>query len=311
MFDWSSIDIHFTDASENQLRFAPLTDYSLITVKGPDAEKFLQGQCTCDFAQLHSYSAILGAHCTAKGRMIASFAAAQMGENAIGLRVHNSVCSQLLASLKKYSVFSKVEILQSDQFALLGIIQAESAKDTVLNINLKHSVYLNENNIQEMWIAKGTLKEHWKDLQNTFSVVEQSRWQLENIRRGLGEVRIETLESLLPQEINFQLVHGISFKKGCYTGQEIVARTHYKGQLKKHMYRAACETDSPPSPGSAIYTENHQAKCGTVIFSSKVTGNKCELLVLANDACRENDSVTLDNESRSILQWLPLPYAIS
>ncbi|WNO08028.1 folate-binding protein [Teredinibacter sp. KSP-S5-2] len=311
MFDWSSIDIHFTEASENQLRFAPLIDYSLITVKGPDAEKFLQGQCTCDFTLLHSFSAILGAHCTAKGRMIASFVAAQMGENAIGLRVHNSVCPQLLASLKKYAVFSKVEILQSDQFALLGIIQAESAKDTILNINLKHSVHLNENNIQEMWVAKDTLKEHWKDLQNTFSVVEQSRWQLENIRRGLGEVRIETLEFLLPQEINFQLVHGVSFKKGCYTGQEIVARMHYKGQLKKHMYRAECETDSPPASGNPIYVDDQETKCGTVIFSSKVNDKKCELLVLASDTCRENDSVTLGDESRSIIQWLPLPYAIS
>lgn len=318
MSNWEAIDIHYSKAYSGTPALAPLTNYALITVTGPDTEKFLQGQCTCDFASLSHVepsgpdmlTGSLGAHCTPKGRMIASFVAAKLDEQTIGLRVHKSIVEPALASLRKYGVFSKVDIQRNEDTALFGILnttaEADVALKTISGKYISQSTLLNE-----CWIKTTDFTKDQQNITEHFVFVEENYWQLNNIQNGVGEVRSETVEALLPQEINFQLTNAISFKKGCYTGQEIVARMHYKAQLKKHMRRAEIDSTFPPAPGEVIHILENDKKLGTVIYSAQKSQSQCELLVLANDDSILDQSVKLGDELQVKLRWLPLPYAIN
>ncbi len=322
MFDWDTLNIECTTQTHNTSTdipvLAPLKSYALITVSGVDSEKFLQGQCTCDFTSLSSLPSfettnneekrgILGAHCTPKGRMVASFVAAKIDEQTIGLRVHSSIVEKTLSSLKKYGVFSKVDFTISSEFALFGMLNPSNNKQELD----KKGIYIHTPFIQEFWLDISTHSERWQHIKHSANFVDEPLWQLKNIEAGVGEIRGETSEQLLPQEINFQLTDGISFKKGCYTGQEIVARMHYKAQLKKHMYRAEISSSIQPFAGTSIQSISDTKKVGTVIFSAKKSASEYELLVLANDSCLEDKSAILSDKSQAKLRWLPLPYAIN
>src|SRR5690606_29213728 len=105
--------------------------------------------------------------------------------------------------------------------------------------------------------------------------------------------------------LNFQLVDGISFGKGCYTGQEIIARMHYKGKVKKHMYRGVADVDKPPMPASPIVDGTGKG-IGKVVFAAWDENRRAEFLALASDDAV--DYAAFISEAK--ISWLPLPYAI-
>lgn len=131
-----------------------------------------------------------------------------------------------------------------------------------------------------------------------------NNWQLQDIRNGIPTIYPETIGEFTPHQINFQLINGISFNKGCYIGQEIIARMHYLGKLKQQMYRVSFSSNQPPVPGTKIYTAQKQ-EIGILVNAATANNQDYEALaVLQNDAIKE--AIYLENQI--ILTLLDLPY---
>lgn len=317
MFDWSTVPlplpIPLSSKDMNHWNCViPLQDHVIIVVKGPDAEKFLQGQCTCDFKAVANQEFSLGAHCNPKGRMISSFTTAKIDNDAYGLRVHASIAEIALAALKKYAVFSKVELEISTSLGAVCIFYTENTPLPLFQTELEagKSTYqsgvthlAHSNTVQEVWACA----EEISTLPASLPVASTLYWSLYAISEGIAEVTKTTTEALIPQEVNMQLTGGVSFTKGCYTGQEIIARMHYKATLKKHMYRAIVGSPEA-STGTAVV--NSEGKSVGKIVQSSTEGAYTHVLALVNDTNKEENNAYCDTTNREKLQWLPLPYAI-
>lgn len=317
MFDWTQINTTATatpNSAESWQCAIPLLDHVLIEVKGPDAEKFLQGQCTCDFKSIANGKFSLGAHCNVKGRMVSSFTAAKLGSEHFGLRTHKSNAENALATLKKYAVFSKVTLEISSSLAPVAVFNAQANEIPFFDATAEagFSTALGQgarlphtNNMQELWLTH----EHIQQLLEQLPVAAPHNWLAYNIAQGIAEVTADSTEQFIPQEINLQLLGGVSFNKGCYTGQEIVARMHYKATLKKHMYRAQlAATTSAPATGSQLV--NEEGKNVGQVVQSVTTATGAEILALALDTVAHSENVHCETNPQQKLQWLALPYAI-
>jgi len=302
--------------------WGPLQEYTFLQVKGPDAEVFLQGQCTCDISALNtSTNFLLGAHCNHKGRMLSNFILIKIAADCFLLKLHASIAELAFSALKKYIVFSKAEITVVSSYLSLGLTGQQVPGEETLQESaskLQKSQYClwgqsallqHASNQWEIWL-------HKEDIASILPLMEkplaftQNDWDQLNISMGLAEVRVQTSGQFLPQEINFQLVDGISFSKGCYTGQEIIARIHYKASLKKHMYRVRTSADSLISPATEIFDGDSNKLLGTVLMSAFSPDGHIDLLALLPDSAIDQEKpVLLDNSVRN-LQCLPLPYAI-
>jgi len=306
---------------ENHTTYLIPLEQGLIEIKGPDSAKFLQGQVSCDVRELAEHTTRLGAQCNIKGRMLLCFRAIQPENERIILRVHTGLVANGLASLGKYIVFSKAKLADiSAHYRCVGIVGAQAAEliKNVFAVELtqnddwqaagEHLIIRISENRYECWIAAAQADAVVEQLSAQTTPADQNLWNLLNIQAGLGDITPETYETFTPQAINFQLVNGINFRKGCYTGQEIVARLHYRGTLKRHMYRFGVSLNDPelPSPGSEL--KNAEGKTvGEVILAAYGDNNTVELLASVVDDQRVD--IYLANNPQK-LSLLDLPYAI-
>ncbi len=296
-------------------------EQGLIEIKGPDSAKFLQGQVTCDVRELAEQTTRLGAQCNIKGRMLLCFRALQSDSERILLRVHPGLVAHGLASLGKYIVFSKAKLADvTPNYRYLGIYGAnathmikevfavELAEDNAWQAANDHVIIRIAENRYECWVAANAGETVWDKLSVNAIPASQNLWNLLNIQAGIGDITRDTYEAFTPQAINFQLVNGINFRKGCYTGQEIVARLHYRGTLKRHMYRFEFTASDKhlPTPGTEL--KNAAGKTvGEVILAAWVTETQGELLGSVVDD--ERIAIYLVNNPQK-LSPLSLPYAI-
>lgn len=296
-------------------------EQGLIEIKGPDSVKFLQGQVTCDARELAEHTTRLGAQCNVKGRMLLSFRALQPDNERILLRVHSGLVANGLASLGKYSVFSNAKLTDvTHRYHYLGIAGAQAAdiikatfaveisKDDDWQIAGSHLIIRIAADRYECWVAADEAEAIWNQLSPHVIPAGQNFWNLLNIQAGIGDITPETIEAFTPQAINFQLVNGINFRKGCYTGQEIVARLHYRGTLKRHMYRFEFSPTEQrlPTPGTEL--KNAEGKTvGDVVLAAYSSSAKGELLASVIDD--ELTAIYLANNPQK-LSLLALPYAI-
>jgi tRNA-modifying protein YgfZ len=297
----------------------------LIEIKGPDSVKFLQGQVSCDVRELANKTTRLGAQCNIKGRMLLCFRAIQPENERIILRIHADLVANGLASMGKYIVFSKAKLADVTQdYHCVGIagVHATALIKSIFALEItqnddwqaagEHLIIRIAEDRYECWLAAGQTDNPadaiLDQLRAQTKPAEQNLWNLLNIQAGIGDITPETYDSFTPQAINFQLVNGINFRKGCYTGQEIVARLHYRGTLKRHMYRFEFTlTDQTlPIPGSEL--KNAEGKTvGEVILAAYRDNQTGELLASVVDDQRV--AIYLTNNPQK-LSLLGLPYAI-
>ena len=300
----------------------------LLAVRGPDAVKFLQGQVTCDVKELENNQTRLGAHCNPKGRMLASFRALQVSPDEIWLLLPSDQIEAARTSLGKYIVFSKASLVDlGDHWRLWGLCGADAGAELIHHFRQLPPEIGSWCAGEGFWIVKVEAERFLLGLASKAEglsqllaeraeLVSDNYWTLLDIASGLGEVRAASRELFTPQSLNFQLVNGISFRKGCYTGQEIVARLHYRGALKRHMYRFALEAEEPtthllPSPGQRVVNSDGQ-HIGELVIAAFSGAHQLELLAnVAEDQCE--NAFLLWPESDPVpkkLGLLPLPYAI-
>jgi len=221
-----------------------LNDQGFLKVTGPDAVKFLQGYTTCDLTRLEELVPKLGAICNLQGRMLSSFFVVKTGNDLI-LRMQRPLVTTTIDFLKKYIVFSKAELVDAtDSLACYGSQVADTALETASNYTLDLG------NRFEYWCPAGTPVD---------AADGPDGWHALEIDAGLAWVTDATSESFLPQMFNYHALDGIDFDKGCYLGQEIVARAQYRGELKRRLHRLESATARPAGT---------ELDCGVVVASA-------------------------------------------
>jgi len=284
------------------------TEY--IVVEGPDSAKFMQGQFTCDINQVDQTHYARGACCNPKGRMVASFDIGLIGEDKYLLTLSEGLAQPLLDHLKKYAAFFKTE-LSIARYQSWGVVGAD-AQDVVdaLTQHTPQEAFeqVLENNLclrklpynAGFEVTNLASNELPTPLQDYFHSNDNG-WHLNLIQNGLSRITLATHLELIPQTINLDKTHGVSFKKGCYTGQEIVARMQYLGKLKRHCYRIGF-THSAPS-GSDILAGDK--KVGTLVNFAPTEAGFEGLAVIEDKHL--NAPLTLASADNSI-ELLCLPY---
>ena len=270
-------------------KFVVLDQTSLIEVQGEDHVEFLQGQLTQDIKLLTQNQAKFAGFCNPKGRLLA-FMLAYGYDNAIHIQIDKSIEESILKRLKMYVLRSKVSIQSlSDQFTQIGFIGSEAltklnihAPQNFLEITTSHDVMImrvSKNTERYQLIGKNLAIDAFMKLAlSEYTSMSIDEWNNLSILDGMPEIFPSTQESFIPQSINLDLVDGINFKKGCYTGQEIVARTHYLGKVKRRMYRVSFESEDHLTPGDLILNEKKE-EIGQLVRSAKEGSKKINALI--------------------------------
>ncbi|MCI0993459.1 folate-binding protein YgfZ [Pseudomonas sp. ICMP22404] len=299
--------------------FCTLSHEGVLAVRGVDAGKFLQGQLTCNLNYLSDSRASLGARCTQKGRMQSSFRILLEGDGVL-MAMATELLEPQLADLKKYAVFSKSKLTdESAAWVRFGLENADTAL-TQLGLALPadiDSVARHESLIAlrvspgrvELWAPAEQADMLKTRLRATLAETDLNPWLLGQIRAGIGQVMPATRELFIPQMLNLQAVGGVSFKKGCYTGQEIVARMQYLGKLKRRLYRLQLDASELPEPGTALFSPAHGSAIGEVVIAAQAERN-IELLAVLQAEAAEEGNVHLGSLEGPILKLLDLPYEL-
>jgi len=221
----------------------------LIAVSGPDAVSFLQGQLTVDMTEIKTKKHGLAAFCNLKGRIHALFRLFY-DEDSYYLAAPKEVVTQALTQLKKFARFSKVTLTEvSEEWQHFGIFNAEYF-DAAGIISLTLS-----NNLQrfELWGQSKLMQEQWNKLSLTLPIKTFNEWKLLDIEAGIPNIWPETQEKFLPHYLNLPQLGAVSFSKGCYVGQEIIARMQYRGNVKRGLSRVLIESRTTlPAPGTPL-----------------------------------------------------------
>ncbi|MCC2624263.1 MAG: hypothetical protein K0R14_136 [Burkholderiales bacterium] len=198
-------------------------ELAILEVSGTDSATYLQGQFTNDIKHLDKQSFQYSAHLNNKGRMLASFIITKVAQNSYHLITNKAIISKILPRLKMYVLRSKVTICELEQ------------------TNIIYSDHLLTNSIYSLELVFGSFISLVKDIPDT-NTKDIKHWHSFLIKNGICMIYPQTYEELIPAQVNYDKMGGVSFTKGCYTGQEIVARMHYLGKAKHLMYKFICDT---------------------------------------------------------------------
>lgn len=303
---------------------SPLTHYGLLAIDGPDSKKFLQGQATCDTTTVNEQQSSGGAFCTVKGRMISSFHIASLNDHQMLLRMRRELAAETITRLSKYIVFSKAEQRNaSEEYCLIGLHgpQAKSnisqafgslpaAKNGSVQQQGNIAIQLDDQQLSfECWIAWANIEQLWPLLSQQLTLTGSKSWELLCIQNGWGEVSAKTVELFIPQMLNYQITGAVNFTKGCYTGQEIVARMQYKGKLKRPMYRISIDA-SGFAAGDELFNSESGQSVGHIVNVVTLNDQSSEALAVISHKDLASNCVTAGKQQATITR-LPLPYAIT
>jgi len=286
-----------------------LTDWTLLRYTGADASTFLHGQLTCDVQALKPGASSYGGYCTPKGRLLATFLLWADADGFMML-LPAALAEAIRKRLSMYVLRSKVKIEDvTAQQACIGVSGSESARDiAALGGTLperQHGVTFN-----------GAVRVVYLPQRRYLAVVPQApaqipddsgAWAAADIAAGIPFIVPATQEEFVPQMVNLDLIGGLSYSKGCYPGQEIVARTHYLGRLKQRMFRAS--TDAAAQAGDKLYSSGlGDQSCGMIVAATP-SGNGSEVLAVLR--LGEEEAVHLHSLQGAVLQITNLPYKVT
>lgn len=279
-----------------------------IKLSGPDSEKFLQGQVTCDLTQLDTQSSLNGAHLTPKGRIIFLFSITRDSQGALLLETNPSVIELAMASFKKYSVFFKTEITEvTDQF--VSVLVSGPNADTIINKIDADTSRLIGIDTYSLSIRAERTQACLSKVSGELIPAGQGYSDLLRIRSGTADVTEESSDSFIVQMINLDAQNYISFKKGCYTGQEIVARAHYRGTVKRRMYILNLATSTLPAIGEGLINSDGKV-IGNVTNVALASDKTIEILAILAIKSADSTQVKFADLDYIDLTQRPLPYEI-
>jgi folate-binding protein YgfZ len=298
-----------------------LSHLGLVRASGADLRDFLQGQLTSDVKAVTPTQAQMSSYCSPKGRMLGSFLVFQRGDD-LYLQLPGERLEALLKRLRMFVLRAQVTLDDvSDSLARFGVSGAcaeqllpfapATANASETRGELTIIRLPGDRPRFEVVGSETAVMTTWSALAASAQQADKGFWRLMDIRAGLPSVYEQTAEAFVPQMANLQLVGGVSFTKGCYTGQEVVARMQYLGKLKRRMYRAHVDTTEAPAPGTEIVSPSSESGqgAGRVVDAAASPDGGFEVLVVLQISCAEAADARLDAADGTPLTLLDLPYA--
>jgi len=310
---------------------ATVTDLGLIAVAGEDAAGFLHNQLTNDVEHLGTTEARLAGYCTPKGRLQATFLMWR-DQEAVYLQLPRAIQAPLQKRLTMFVLRAKAKLRDATDeprnTAVLGLggaaaasalracagalpeapyARVDGAAGTVIRLAdaFGHPRYL--------WLTTpDTAIEALPRLRETLAPGGNAAWRLASIHAGVPQITQPTQEQFVPQMVNYELLGGVNFKKGCYPGQEIVARMHYLGRLKQRMYLANIAGKEAPQPGDKLYSRGLADQAtGMIVNASPSPDGGYDVLAVIQIERADADDVHWRAVDGTKLTLLPLPYSRS
>jgi folate-binding protein YgfZ len=271
-----------------------LEELAVLQISGADARTYLQGQLTQDMNALTHERVLLAACNSPQGRVQCVLWLIDRADG-IAAVVPTSLRTKVTERLRKYVLRAKVRIEASESL-IVGRVLPEGDVAPSVGVHMYRADASHFTLAPSLHLVLATA-DRMEDPSG-----HASRWHVEQIRAGIPQVYPETYEAFVAQMLNLDTLGAISFEKGCYTGQEIIARAHYRGAVKRRMFRFSASY-APPAPGTRVLSGGQHA--GEVVDAAAV-GDGCELLAVIN--LSQIDS-PLELESGSRLTRLRLPYS--
>ncbi|MCW4987426.1 tRNA-modifying protein YgfZ [Enterobacter mori] len=306
------------------LTLMTLDDWALATLTGADAEKYLQGQVTADVAQLTEHQHLLAAHCDPKGKMWSNLRLFRR-QDGFALIERRSLRDAQLTELKKYAVFSKVTIAPDDEHVLLGVagFQARAALNNLFSeLPDAEKQVVSEGETSILWFEHpaerfllvtdaATAERVTEALRGEAQLNNSQQWLALNIEAGLPVIDAVNSAQFIPQATNIQALGGISFKKGCYTGQEMVARAKFRGANKRALWTLAGRASRVPEAGEDLELKmgENWRRTGTVLAAVQLDDGRLLVQVVMNNDM-EADSIFRVRDDANTLSIEPLPYSL-
>lgn len=308
---------------------APVTDLGLIAVAGEDAARFLHSQLTNDVEHLGPNEARLAGFCTPKGRLQATFLMWRDPAGTVWLQLPRAIQAPLQKRLSMFVMRSKARLRDAtNEEAVEAVIGAGGAaaeaalraQDLVLPEAPMSSTHGERGTVIRLPGALGAPRYLWLTssehaqaalpaLASRLALGGNAAWQLAAIHAGVPQVGAATQEQFVPQMINLELLGGVNFKKGCYPGQEIVARSQYLGKLKRRTSLATVENAAARAGDEVFSTADPDQPCGMVVNAAPNGAGGADLLVEIKLAAL-GEEVHLGSAAGALVRFLPMPYPL-
>lgn len=311
-----------SDTTSSDTMLCDLSQIAIICVSGEDAISFLQGQLTNDIKEINNNQYQLSGYCTPKGRLLAIFRIFKH-EDKIILLLPQEISESIFKRLKMYVMRSKVSLeLIEDQYHLLGLYGSQvqsllkhqqldfKVADTTITYHTPYTI-LSLPGEQTRAIVLSETKNIislWQLLAPQCQIKNTDFWRQLDISSGQPNIYSRTSEAFVPQMTNLGFINAINFTKGCYTGQEIVARMQYLGKLKRKMYLANIKTNQPVQPGDSLSSKNSQSQqgVGKIVDAIRTDESGYDVLAVIEIASQETGEVTI--QDGTVLNFKSLPY---
>lgn len=307
------------------LTLMTLDDWGLATVTGPDSEKYLQGQVTADVALMTENQHLLVAHCDPKGKMWSNLRLLRRNDGFAFIE-RRSVRDAQLTALKKYAVFSKVTIEADDDAVLLGVagFQARSALANLFSqLPDADTPLVNDGASALMWLpwpAERFLivtdvagaERLTQSLRGEAQLNNSDQWLALDIEGGLPVIDGANSEQFIPQATNLQVMGGISFKKGCYTGQEMVARAKFRGANKRALWLLEGQASRVPEAGESLELKmgENWRRTGSVLAAVRLEDGRLLVQAVMNNDMEQGSLFRVHEDQGGELTIAPLPYSL-
>lgn len=310
-------------AAQTGTILADLSHLGVLRFSGDDVQSFLHGQISSDLKTLDPAAAQYSSYCTAKGRMVAIFLVWR-SEESYFLQLPAEIAEPIRKRLSLFILRAKVKSEDaSDGTVRMGI--AGHAAEKLLErhflsipsgtLGIAHGtsgtlIRLGENRF-EIVTAPEQAPTLWCGLSENATPAGAPCWDWLEIRAGIPAITAATQEQFVPQMANLDAIGGVSFHKGCYPGQEIIARTQYLGRLKRRMYLVHIEAQTPPAPGDELYSPDLEGQAsGVIVRAAPAPGGGYDALAVIQMASVETGEIRWKAPSGPRLQFLPLPYSV-
>ena len=293
---------------------SPLPHLGVIRVAGEEAAKFLQGQLTQDFMLLGPSQARLAAFCSAKGRMQASFVGWQRTPTEILLVCSRDILAPTLKRLSMFVLRAKARLTDATgEFVLFGVAGAAAQRLLPAMEAPWSKADIGDANAISLYPADGQPRALWLAAADHASpegpVLEEALWLWGEVRSGIATVTAPIVEAFVPQMLNYESVGGVNFKKGCYPGQEVVARSQFRGTLKRRAYLA--HSDGELAAGQEVFHSTDAGQpCGTVAQVAAAPWGGWDAIVSMQITASEGGRLTAGAATGPGLALLPLPYLL-
>ena len=258
-------EVIFPDTTNNNKVIYALNHLAVLAVIGSQAGTFLQGQITCNINEVNEQNSCLGAFCNVQGKVLSSCLVVKSTEGYL-LLLPSELLEAVKNRLQKYILRADVQLInQSDNWCLLGLLEVHSEPQKLgVTTQTNHtSIHLDHRRL--LVIEMENVEKIWSDyISDGFTPEKTTHWHYLDIINEIPWLTLTTSEQFIPQMLNMDKLGAISFTKGCYTGQEIVARTHYLGKAKRALFSMSGKLDNLPS-ANCVITDTSGQLIGKVI----------------------------------------------